>query len=150
VNYFLVLMFVNGMIYLLLALYFDQVLDDPYRARQPWLFFIKPSYWGFGTAEPVRLEDHDEGKGLLAGQHARDEDVEVEMEKARNGEAALRVDGLVRVFKGGRKFVCCGTKKPDLTAVNHLYLTADNGTLLCILGHNGAGKVRRAPLQDGR
>mmetsp|Transcript_9738 Transcript_9738/g.39585 ORF Transcript_9738/g.39585 Transcript_9738/m.39585 type:complete len:910 (-) Transcript_9738:2726-5455(-) len=152
VNYFLVLMFLNGMLYLLLALYFDQVLEDPYRASQPKSYFLKASYWGCKSRKKKQKNSvkHAESKGLLDERElSHDEDVQAEIERAKYGDAALRVKGLVRRFKGKRKFPCCGPRQPGLTAVNHLYLTADNGTLLCILGHNGAGKTTAINIMTG-
>lgn len=159
-NYFMLFCFFNGLLYLLLAIYFDQVMPDPYRAPQPWLYFLYPSYWGLTRKKPTIISD--EREGLLSGtSKTLDEDVEKEIAAAKEGNANLRIDGLVKIFKGGWMcFTCssiyhmckCGSYspcKPDTLAVNKLFLTAEDGTLLCLLGHNGAGKTTTINMLTG-
>jgi hypothetical protein len=40
-----IMLFIDGVVYFLLAIYFDQVIQSEYGRAKPFLFFLSPSYW---------------------------------------------------------------------------------------------------------
>lgn len=76
-------MAMNIFVYLLLALYLDQVVPDEYgTARKPWFMFT-PSFWGFSSHEKKDLSSwlakaQKAGEGLPVFE---DEDPDVRAER---------------------------------------------------------------------
>lgn len=69
-----------------------------------------------------------------------DEDVEEEVTRAiedTENESAVRIMQLTKRY---RHYLCLPSKR-DVTAVDNLSCTIDEGEIFCLLGHNGAGKV---------
>ena len=146
VNYFLLFLLFNGLLYMILAIYFDQVLPDPYRASKHPLYFLSPAYWGCGAPKPhTRRFESSSIDSII------DTDVteERELVENRSGELTLAIAGLVKEFKAKRKFMCCGKKTEGSLAVDELYLAGEKGSLLCLLGHNGAGKTTTINILTG-
>jgi ABC-type glutathione transport system ATPase component len=122
-------------------------------------FFLDPYYWGWKKAK-IRVKDTRYAHCLPsctrltcrdsdALEHNRedfergeyDEDVEEEVTKAiedTDNESAVRIMQLTKRY---RRYLCC-TSARDVTAVDNVSFTIDEGEIFCLLGHNGAGKVR--------
>lgn len=137
-------------IYLLLALYFDNVIKDQYGTRRPYYYFLMPSYWT-GRAKPVS-ETKGRPKTLAKTEsmtllEVNDEDVIQETKAVREDNlpknTAVKVQDLTKIYRGERTGCCsCLKAKPkDFYAVNDLNLSIESDTLLCLLGPNGAGKT---------
>ncbi|KCV71568.1 hypothetical protein H696_02508 [Fonticula alba] len=124
----------NFLIFMLLTWYFDQVIPGPYGKSAKLWFPFMPSYWGFGG-------------GATAGQmtlsfppptQLPDEDKDVFAERvatlAEDGaSAAVRVTQLRKVYRslfGG---------KENVAVVDSSFRIAP-GSVLALLGQNGAGK----------
>ncbi|KAJ3337626.1 ATP-binding cassette sub- A member 1 [Gonapodya sp. JEL0774] len=142
-----------------LTWYFDQVIQDEFGvARVPW-FLVTPSYWGFGKRSKGRDDDQwvpwlnsvkaaAAKAGLDKIDEEDDEDVAVERQKTLNTadkSSAVRIAHLRKVYyqSSWRK------TKNDKVAVSNLNLTFEEGTLLALLGQNGAGKSTTINILSG-
>ncbi|KAJ7195011.1 hypothetical protein O6H91_Y513100 [Diphasiastrum complanatum] len=141
-------------LWLLLAIYLDNVLPDINGVRKPWLYFLKASYWsGKSTnysegGNPCCLSSLPQ---ISSGNVAGDDDVAAEEESVKQQQAnhignpnlAVQVCGLVKTFPGStHRAGCCNTKRiPPYHAVKGLWLNIEKDKLFCLLGPNGAGKT---------
>lgn len=137
-------------LWLLLALYLDNVLKDVNGVSKPWYFFLRLSYW------TGRASSHAEANAICTCTGYAsvppestdiDEDVAAE-ERLVQGQAgmvqspnvAVQVLGLVKTFPGTRG--CCRCKsKPPYHAVKSLWIHINKNEIFCLLGPNGAGKT---------
>ena len=73
-----------------------------------------------------------------------DEDVITEREHIENNKlsnkVAVIINNLKKSYPGEKK--CCKKPTNEQMAVKGMHLTIEEDTLLCLLGHNGAGKVK--------
>eukprot|EP00245_Coleochaete_scutata_P012781 TRINITY_DN5005_c0_g1_i1.p1 TRINITY_DN5005_c0_g1~~TRINITY_DN5005_c0_g1_i1.p1 ORF type:complete len:1006 (-),score=193.03 TRINITY_DN5005_c0_g1_i1:975-3992(-) len=137
-------------LWLVLALYLDNVLPDVNGVRKTLWFFLSPSYWT-GRGAPTATSTYAGGDIV-----PDDEDVIQEMnlvkEQAKNGlepgtSIAIRVQGLQKWFGGGIEcqccfLICCKCKKSKpFQAVKGSYFNIEQDKLFCLLGPNGAGKT---------
>ncbi|PRP80817.1 ABC transporter A family member 2 isoform 2 [Planoprotostelium fungivorum] len=136
----------DSLLYLIFALYLDNVLPNAYGTKRPLHYFMTRSYWN-GKARPTTdrkrfdhqvLCDHD--------LEAMDEDVKQERRSITDNEceAAVVIDRLVKIYSGSEKmknFLPCLSSAPPHVAVKELCLQVQSDTLLCLLGPNGAGKT---------
>ncbi len=60
-----IMLCIDGAVYFLLAIYFDQVIQSEYGRAKPLLFFLSPSYW-FDTKRETELKN-DENNMELEG-----------------------------------------------------------------------------------
>ncbi|GBG84246.1 hypothetical protein CBR_g38217 [Chara braunii] len=136
---------VDAILFAFLGWYLEQVLPSQYGLRRPVWFFMMPSYWvsescwesflvrmrhslriaRLGVYEAVPMKDpaeHYHADGVIK--------CDEELEKCgRNGHrAAIQVQGLTKVYPGGK------------VAVEGLNLDVYEGQITALLGHNGAGK----------
>eukprot|EP01113_Clastostelium_recurvatum_P019391 TRINITY_DN2285_c0_g1_i2.p1 TRINITY_DN2285_c0_g1~~TRINITY_DN2285_c0_g1_i2.p1 ORF type:complete len:871 (-),score=125.05 TRINITY_DN2285_c0_g1_i2:140-2752(-) len=109
--------------YTTLALYFDQVLSSHHTPGQSWIFFLYPSFWGFGRSSSSSQRPLNGGAsssstpaGLVQGGYT---------------------ENLGKVFKTGK------------VALHGLNMSFSKGRTLCLLGHNGAGKSTTINLLTG-
>ncbi|XP_030854731.1 ATP-binding cassette sub-family A member 5 isoform X4 [Strongylocentrotus purpuratus] len=130
----LVMIFVDIILYLLLAIYLENVVPGAYGQSLSPAFFLKPSYWrGSSDKGP---NDHT---GLLqdnnGSEHtATNDDALVEpVPAAMRGRNGIRIRNVKKIFRGKGG-------KPDVKAVNGISLDIYEGQITCLLGHNGAGK----------
>eukprot|EP01114_Cavostelium_apophysatum_P009754 TRINITY_DN2300_c0_g1_i1.p1 TRINITY_DN2300_c0_g1~~TRINITY_DN2300_c0_g1_i1.p1 ORF type:complete len:1800 (+),score=493.64 TRINITY_DN2300_c0_g1_i1:225-5624(+) len=129
-------------IYLLIALYLDNVVPSEYGTSRPWYYFVTPSYWS-GKAKPrskkVKKIPTDPTDLVT------DEDVKLENDRIRSNklgaETAVQIRDLVKIYPRESKKKCCGPKPEPYHAVNGLCLGIEADSLLCLLGPNGAGKT---------
>jgi len=132
-------------LYIVLTWYLDAVIPTENGRRQPFYFFLLPSYWTGGKQlssmfSPRRLsESGNNSSNPIAGVSLTqqelddlDEDVREETKKVyerdfTNRDPAVIIENLYKQF---------GSFK----AVNKVSYAIDNNQLFVILGHNGAGK----------
>ncbi|KAF9407456.1 ATP-binding cassette sub- A member 1 [Podila epigama] len=158
--YFLLM---NVGLFVLLTLYFDQVVADDYGNRRHLLFFLDPSFYGWNirkklsTQEWIAAQEADKAKrdarrlkadkGRIRKEDADDDDVIIERDNAldANFETQARICNLQKVFQESSF-----RKSPlDKIAVKDLCLTLQDGKLLALLGQNGAGKSTTMNMLSG-
>ncbi|KXS17476.1 hypothetical protein M427DRAFT_54424 [Gonapodya prolifera JEL478] len=150
---------VDILFYGFLTWYCDNIIPNEFGVyRWPW-FFLTPSYWGFGIRSTGR-DDKQWGTWLNTVKAAAarigldkpddddDEDVATERNRTLNPSDesfAVRIAHLRKVY-----FQSWWRKtKSDKVAVNNLNMTFEEGTLLALLGQNGAGKSTTINILSG-
>ncbi|XP_033629986.1 ATP-binding cassette sub-family A member 5-like isoform X1 [Asterias rubens] len=126
---YVVMLYVDAVLYFLLAIYFDNVVPGAYGRHKPLFFCFMPSYWSrkernaYGSSSPIDNEvvNNDEGDVELVSQEMK-------------GRASIRIRNMKKTFKGPKN-------KPDIQAVRGMGLDIYEGQITCLLGHNGAGKT---------
>lgn len=137
--------------YYILTWYLDAVVKDDFGARQPLWFFVLPSYWGFSISKEHGssswLKRNTSGKANLKLEGDEDSDVLLEREKALNSDckAALQVVNLRKTYTQYSLFRMPAVK----AAVRSSCFTVEQGTLLALLGQNGAGKSTTIGMLSG-
>lgn len=141
--------------FLVLAVYFDNVLPDVNGIRKPAWFFLVPSFWtgrAAGGSESTGCCGCLTGAGrvpeLDASDRPDDADVIVEEERvkaaaaaAADSEVAVSVRGLVKTFPGRTSVKGCScARSPPFHAVKGSWFGVEKDKLFCLLGPNGAGK----------
>ncbi|BBN17980.1 ABC-2 type transport system permease protein [Marchantia polymorpha subsp. ruderalis] len=142
-------------VWLLLALYFDNVLPDANGVRKPWTYFLRPSYWAGSSSKAT------EGGGCCSCTQAAppapelgeldDEDVVAEEDLVKRQKrdivddpaVAVRIQGLRKTFAGKTELKCCCRIKSTKPyhAVKDVWYNIEKDKLFCLLGPNGAGKT---------
>ncbi|KAF9585397.1 ATP-binding cassette sub- A member 1 [Lunasporangiospora selenospora] len=158
------LMLMNIAVFVVLALYLDQVVADDYGNRRHLLFFLDPSFYGLNIRKKLTIREwisaqqNDKTKrdaarkklngGSLTETEADDDnDVKEEREQALSAdfETQARICNLQKVFRESQF-----RKSPlDKIAVKDLCLTLQEGKLLALLGQNGAGKSTTMNMLSG-
>ncbi|XP_056911569.1 ATP-binding cassette sub-family A member 5 isoform X2 [Takifugu flavidus] len=124
----LIMLFVDCILYLLLAIYLDQVLPGEYRMRRSLVYFLKPSYWSKSKKHYVEVssaydtEMHSTPRG--------GESVEPVSSEFR-GKEAICISNIHKVYK---------EKNGVVEALRGLTFDIYEGQITALLGHSGAGK----------
>ncbi|KAF9987241.1 ATP-binding cassette sub- A member 1 [Mortierella antarctica] len=159
------LMLMNIGVFVILTLYFDQVVADDYGNKRHPLFFLDPSFYGWNirkklsvqewiaaqqankTKRDVRMKKMTKNRSDTQVEDSDDEDVVEERNHALDGsiETQARICNLQKVFQESSF-----RKSPlDKIAVKDLCLTLQEGKLLALLGQNGAGKSTTMNMLSG-
>uniref|UniRef100_A0A3Q0T5N5 Cholesterol transporter ABCA5 n=1 Tax=Amphilophus citrinellus TaxID=61819 RepID=A0A3Q0T5N5_AMPCI len=124
----LLMLVVDCILYLLLAIYLDQVLPGDFGMRRSLVYFLKPSYWSKRGRHYVEVSSvyDTEVNGALSG----DESVEPVSPEFR-GKEAIRINNIQKVYK---------EKDNIVEALRGLTFDIYEGQITALLGHSGAGK----------
>ncbi|XP_059181099.1 ATP-binding cassette sub-family A member 5 [Centropristis striata] len=124
----LLMLVVDCILYLVLAVYLDQVLPGEFGMRRSLVYFLKPSYWSKRRKRYVEVSSvYDaEVKGATGG----DESVEPVSPEFR-GKEAIRISNIHKVYK---------EKDNVVEALRGLTFDIYEGQITALLGHSGAGK----------
>ncbi|XP_005805417.1 ATP-binding cassette sub-family A member 5-like isoform X1 [Xiphophorus maculatus] len=124
----LVMLALDCILYLLLALYLDQVLPGDFGIKRSMLYFLKPSYWSKHRKRYVEVSSvYDaEANGAPGG----DECVEPVSPEFR-GKEAIRISNICKVYKD---------KDTTVEALRGFTFDIYEGQITALLGHSGAGK----------
>lgn len=149
-------LFLDFVIYFLIALYLDNVLPskkkthfsikliqlliDEYGVKRPLYYFLTPSYWS-GKSHPfakkMKKVNNKEEKVV-------DEDVKAEEEAIQHDQlpenTQVIIKDLTKIYPG-TKGICNKKGLDPYVAVDNLNLSIQADTLLALLGPNGAGKT---------
>ncbi|XP_049848739.1 uncharacterized protein LOC126316685 [Schistocerca gregaria] len=123
---------VDFFIYLVLGVYFDHMV---YFGYSPW-FFLTRRYWGGGekrgeTALSMEEYSFGEDRDVLS------EEKMIRENRCPDLKRMLVINNMCKTFES--RLFCINGRR--LYAVKNLYLSAREGEVLCLLGHNGAGKT---------
>jgi ABC-type multidrug transport system ATPase subunit len=128
------MLFVDIFVYQALAWYIEKVFPGSLGLPQPFYFLLQPSYWRGTTPDQDALNEFD------ADSAEKDAN-------AREGfyweappatvETSVQIRGLEKVFPNGKR------------ALGGVNLDMHQGTILGLLGHNGAGKSTTMAIMTG-
>ncbi|XP_068631845.1 phospholipid-transporting ATPase ABCA3-like [Battus philenor] len=120
-----IMLAIDCVIYMLIALYLEQVLPGPYGVSKKWYFFIQKDFWCHRSS--FLLDD------LLV----EDVDPKTVKEKDPVGhQVGIKITNLTKVYGNN-------------TVVNNLNLKIYKDQITVLLGHNGAGKSTTVSMITG-
>jgi len=128
----------NILIYIILAIYMDNVRPNEYGKRKSYIYFLKPSYWKSSNkeldsrewlAETLKKYPHKINVKEL------DDDVRTHFRNSCNPD--FEEDAPVRVINLRKEF---GVGRDKKIAVKNTCLTIGKNKVVALLGQNGAGK----------
>ncbi|XVE56978.1 hypothetical protein DITRI_Ditri04bG0054800 [Diplodiscus trichospermus] len=140
-------------VWVVLAIYFDNIIPNASGVRRSILYFLRPGYWTgrggkekeggicscIGSAPPLEHITPDDEDVL--------EEENLVKTQAREGavdpDVAVQIRGLAKTYPGSRKIGCCCKckKTSPYHAVKGLWMNLAKDQLFCLLGPNGAGKT---------
>ncbi|CAG9334839.1 unnamed protein product [Blepharisma stoltei] len=126
--YFLI---IDSGIFVILAVYLDQVWPTEWGVKRPWYFLFTKSFWiksKKSALENLFTQDIKWGDNV--------EQVEEDLEKQKENGNALLIRNFKKVF---------GNK----VAVEDISLDIYKGQIFALLGHNGAGKTTTISMMCG-
>lgn len=124
----MVMLFLDSILYLLLAIYLDQVLPGEFGTRRSLLYFLQPSYWSKRRKRYVEVSSVYEGE--VNGTPVTDESVETVSSEFR-GKEVIRICNIRKIYKD---------KDSTVEALRGLTFDIYEGQITALLGHSGAGK----------
>ncbi|KYQ89172.1 ABC transporter A family protein [Tieghemostelium lacteum] len=144
---------IDFFVFLIVALYLDNVIQSEYGVSKPLYFFLQPSYW---KSSPPKISANSEthqptskakkngliGKDEIEMEGGEMEDEEVVNERNNIINNTVSEDTAVKIVNLRKVYTtksCCKVKSA-YAAVKGTYLTIGNGQLFVLLGHNGSGK----------
>uniref|UniRef100_A0A3P8UFW8 ATP binding cassette subfamily A member 5 n=1 Tax=Cynoglossus semilaevis TaxID=244447 RepID=A0A3P8UFW8_CYNSE len=127
----LLMLLLDCVLYLLLAVYLEQVLPGEFGMRRSLVYFLKPSYWSKRTKRYVEVSsvyDAEVNGGGASGGDACVEPVSPEF----RGKEAIRIQNIQKTYR----------EKDNVVVESLRGLTFDiyEGQITALLGHSGAGK----------
>ncbi|KAI5103425.1 ATP-binding cassette sub-family A member 5 isoform X1, partial [Silurus meridionalis] len=124
----LLMLCLDCVLYLLLAIYLEQVLPGEFGMRRSIIYFLKPSYWSRRRKRYVEVSSVYEAE--VNGTPTADESVEPVSPEFR-GKEAIRICNIRKTYKG---------KDNTVEALRGLTFDIYEGQITALLGHSGAGK----------
>ncbi|XP_063076854.1 ATP-binding cassette sub-family A member 5 [Engraulis encrasicolus] len=124
----LLMLTIDCLLYLLLAVYLDQVLPGEFGMRRSIIYFLKPSYWSQRRKRYVEVSSVYETE--VNGAPVIDESVEPVSPEFR-GKEAIRINNIRKVYK---------EKDSIVEALRGFSFDIYEGQITALLGHSGAGK----------
>ncbi|XP_029455149.1 ATP-binding cassette sub-family A member 5 isoform X2 [Rhinatrema bivittatum] len=117
---------VDSAIYLLLAVYLDQILPGEYGLRRTLFFFLKPSYWSKRSRNYSELDESAVSRNVGVSEMV--ESVSSEF----RGKEAVRINSVQKSFR---------KKNENVEAVRGLSFEIYESQITALLGHSGTGKT---------
>ncbi|XP_076447270.1 cholesterol transporter ABCA5-like isoform X2 [Babylonia areolata] len=135
----ILMLFLDVVLYFLLAVYLDHVIPGEYGPRYKPLYFLEKSYWfpqKSKSGDRTHLMDvHDSNYSGEAVSGPNIEPMPADMASQRT----MRVINISKSFKNQDKEKV--KVQPKVFAVKNLSIDMYEGQITCLLGHNGAGKT---------
>ncbi|KAL7747932.1 hypothetical protein RI367_006679 [Sorochytrium milnesiophthora] len=138
-----VMLIMNILVFGALTWYLDKVIPDEYGRRYPPWFPFLPRFWGLQIGKQFNLATYCAANKKLSEKpeyQVVDEDVDVAQERVKafdqSANYPVRINNLRKVYRNS----LFRATPNDKVAVKSLCLTLEVGSLLALLGQNGAGK----------
>ncbi|KAM3964373.1 phospholipid-transporting ATPase ABCA3 [Aphomia sociella] len=119
----LIFLLVDSVLYMLIALYLEQVLPGPYGTPKPWYFLFQKEFW----CSDNKVVDFDDTTS--------NQEITMERDPA-DLAVGVKIKNLTKIFG------------PNI-AVNNLSLNIYDDQITVLLGHNGAGKSTTISMLTG-
>ncbi|XP_042305626.1 ABC-type organic anion transporter ABCA8-like isoform X2 [Sceloporus undulatus] len=126
-------LFLDSVLYMLLALYFDRVVADKYGVPYSPFFFLKKSYWFKSRNRLLGDVSTNERRSIFS------DNVEP-MPPEFDGKDAIRLNNIKKTYE---------VKRTKTEALRGLSLNIYEGQITAILGHSGAGKTTLLHILSG-
>ena len=123
------MLLLDFVLYLVLALYFDQVLQGDYGVALPWHFPFQPSYW---CPRPTALSQQEVKDDELPASSVMEPVAFADGAEQRSHQLGVRIRKLYKEFRPDKSL-------PPFKAVDNLSVDLYTGQIFALLGHNGAG-----------
>lgn len=127
----------DTVLYALLGAYFSKVLPSTFGVREPFYFFLMPSFW-----KPPTFSEADEEVKDVVVREVGDESRKAfePVSPGSVGKALVSIRNLRKSFGHGES---------QTVAVQDLSLDLYEDQVFCLLGHNGAGKTTTISILTG-
>ncbi|XP_034268593.1 cholesterol transporter ABCA5-like isoform X1 [Pantherophis guttatus] len=122
----ILLLALDSVLYLLLAVYLDQVIPGEYGLRRHFFFFLKPSFWSKRTKNYKELYESN-----INGNLEFNEIIEA-VSSEFQGKEAIRINSVQKSFV---------KKGETVETLKNLSFDIYEGQITALLGHNGTGKT---------
>lgn len=122
----LLLLALDSMLYLLVAVYLDQVIPGEYGLRRSSFFFLKPSFWLKRTRNYKELYE-----ASITG-NVNFSEITEPVSSEFQGKEAIRISGVQKSFV---------KKDETVEALKGLSFDIYEGQITALLGHSGTGKT---------
>ena len=134
----LIMMAIDIVLYLVLAIYFDNVWPSRYGQRKPLTYICSPRYWRCTKRSENNMEFINDTKPLDYSKLDKYEEIN-SMQRP-----LIKIRNLVKTFNTG---LLPNSRK--VKAVQGVNLDMYAGETFCLLGHNGAGKTTTISMLTG-
>ncbi|XP_075973498.1 phospholipid-transporting ATPase ABCA3-like isoform X2 [Anticarsia gemmatalis] len=121
-----IMLVVDCVLYMLIALYLEQVMPGPFGAPKPWYFPFQAKFWCPGRTE-------DDGAIFTNGDLGNDI---IKEKDPKDLSIGVKMTNLTKVYGNN-------------IAVNHLSMNIYDDQITVLLGHNGAGKSTTISMLTG-
>ncbi|CAH4032670.1 unnamed protein product [Pieris brassicae] len=119
-----IMLLFNSILYMLVALYLEQVLPGTWGTPRPWYFLLQKSFWFPSKVEILDLEVEDNEMHI------------VKEDDPKEHEVGVKISNLTKVYGNN-------------IAVNNVNLNIYDDQITVLLGHNGAGKSTTISMLTG-
>ncbi|XP_053607354.1 ATP-binding cassette sub-family A member 2-like isoform X2 [Plodia interpunctella] len=124
-GYVVIMLVVDCFLYMVIALYLEQVLPGPYGTPKPWYFFVQKKFWFYSKTSPGEyISDDPENEAITMEKDPSELNIGVTMKNLTKNYG-------------------------NNIAVNNLSLNIYEDQITVLLGHNGAGKSTTISMLTG-
>ncbi|CAF0820413.1 unnamed protein product, partial [Didymodactylos carnosus] len=125
----IIMLYVDALIYLILALYIEKIWPGQYGIPKKWYFPFTLSFWRGHSQTIAKNVVVDSANDLFSSQEKNAFE-----DESNDRELGIRLINVSKVYTFFLK------TKPPVHAVRNVSMNIYNGQLTALLGHNGAGK----------
>ncbi|EFC35517.1 predicted protein, partial [Naegleria gruberi] len=156
----IIVLILNGLLFLILYWYCDNVFSDGSGVRKSPIFFIYPSYWGLNCLKSKSTIKTNTNQDEQDYSQMETNDVKEEFKRSRDSSinAVVRIVSLRQTYSGflTKLAAKCFPAKiaqsrffREKKALKGLNLIVEDNQCVSLLGHNGAGKTSTMNILTG-